>query len=191
MENGNERICPCGGNCRRRLLMGVGAERRGQIGDGTLTNRHVPTRVGTATDWLEVHTGTWNTVAVRRDGSLWAWGNTWASIINAEYAAKGKKAVTKPLKIVDKLNYKKMSVGSQDTMFIKKDGTLWGWGYDYKRSAYNLTRISNEKWKDVVVGSSESEDPAMQSRKTAHYGPLQSKAWKRSKEALLAQCFQG
>ena len=132
----------------------------GQIGDGTLTNRHVPTRVGTATDWLEVHTGTWNTVAVRRDGSLWAWGNTWASIINAEYAAKGKKAVTKPLKIVDKLNYKKMSVGSQDTMFIKKDGTLWGWGYDYKRSAYNLTRISNEKWKDVVVGSSEFGRPS-------------------------------
>ena len=63
---------------------------------------------------------------MKRDGSLWAWGNTWASIINAEYAAKGKKAVTKPLKIVDKLNYKKMSVGSQDTMFIKKDGTLWG-----------------------------------------------------------------
>jgi alpha-tubulin suppressor-like RCC1 family protein len=61
---------------------------------------------------------------------------------------------------VDKLNYKKISVGSQDTMFIKKDGTLWGWGYDYKHSAYNLTRISNEKWKDVAVGSSEFGRPS-------------------------------
>lgn len=135
-------------------LWAWGLNGSGQIGDGTITNRHVPTRVGKDTDWVEAYTGAWNTVAVKRDGSLWAWGTTWSSILNVEYDKRGKMAITKPLKLLDKLQYKKISVGSKDTLILMKDGTLWGWGYHIEGqyglgAGQRLNRISNKKWKDV------------------------------------------
>ena len=52
----------------------------GQLGDGTAINRYAPTQIGTATDWVKTFAGgsmiNGNyTVAIKTDGTLWAWGN--------------------------------------------------------------------------------------------------------------------
>jgi hypothetical protein len=47
----------------------------GQLGDGTTTQRTIPTRIGTDKDWKQVACGSSHTVAIKQDGSLWAWGN--------------------------------------------------------------------------------------------------------------------
>ena len=55
----------------------------GELGDGTETWHSVPTRIGTDYDWASVtvgsiggaHVNVGHTLAVRTDGSLWAWGN--------------------------------------------------------------------------------------------------------------------
>ena len=46
-----------------------------QLGDGTgIISRYTPTRIGTDTDWIEIAGGGTHTLALKSDGTLWAWG---------------------------------------------------------------------------------------------------------------------
>ena len=46
----------------------------GQLGDGTTTDKRVPTQIGTSTDWKTVSAGYYHSFAIKNDGTLWAWG---------------------------------------------------------------------------------------------------------------------
>ena len=47
----------------------------GQLGLGDTTSRNLPTRVGTARNWVAVATGYLHSLALQADGTLWAWGD--------------------------------------------------------------------------------------------------------------------
>jgi len=55
-------------------LFAWGSNRWGQLGDGTTTDKLVPTLSGTALTWSYVSAGEFHTAAIRPDGTLWAWG---------------------------------------------------------------------------------------------------------------------
>ena len=46
----------------------------GQLGDGTNTNKNVPTQIGTDTNWKLIAAGDNHTMAIKDNGTLWAWG---------------------------------------------------------------------------------------------------------------------
>ena len=56
-------------------LWAWGLNNHGQLGDGTTTNRSAPVQIGLDTDWVSVAGGGYqHTVALKSNGSLWAWG---------------------------------------------------------------------------------------------------------------------
>ncbi|MCL2192369.1 MAG: hypothetical protein FWB78_03100 [Treponema sp.] len=90
----------------------------GQLGIGAGGTERVdtPHRVGTDNDWAYAVTGMAHTVAIRTDGSLWAWGGVTTTSPNI------------PVRIGMDNDWALVSSGGRHTVAIKTDGSLWAWG---------------------------------------------------------------
>ena len=95
---------------------------QGQVFDRNPQPNTVPIQVGSDTNWVVVSTGgdshfsgeSWGrTVAIRADGTLWAWGRGHG---------------TSPVQIGTDTNWMYVSTGRNHTVAIRADGTLWAWG---------------------------------------------------------------
>lgn len=74
--------------------------------------------------WQSVSAGMSHTMAIRSDGTLWAWGgNSFGQLGDGTTIGK-----TTPVQIGTANDWQSVSAGSMHTMAIKTNGTLWGWG---------------------------------------------------------------
>jgi alpha-tubulin suppressor-like RCC1 family protein len=89
--------------------------------------------------WKTVSGGANHTVAIRSDGSLWAWGsNEKGQLGNGTYLDGGL-----PQRIGNAADWKAIACGIYHTMALKTNGTLWAWGAnDYKQLGVGLTANS-------------------------------------------------
>ena len=101
----------------------------GQLGDNTLIHRSSPVQVvGFATNWSSVACGYYSTYALKKDGTLWAWGfNGYGQLGDNTIANKSSPIQT----IAGGTNWSKISSNGYYTAAIKKDGTLWMWGRNF------------------------------------------------------------
>jgi len=97
----------------------------GQIGDGSSNNTRVSfSRIGTASDWLSVSAGSSHTLAIREDGSLWAWGNN----ADGRTGLGINTGTTNNPTRVGTDSWVAVSAGNSHTLAIRSDGSLWAWG---------------------------------------------------------------
>jgi alpha-tubulin suppressor-like RCC1 family protein len=107
-------------------LWGWGMNNRGQLGKNDVTNRSSPVQeVLAATTWKTVACGYYHTLAIRTDGTLWAWG------LNSN-GQLGKNDVTHRSSPVQEVlaatTWKTIIAGDYHSASIRTDGTLWLWG---------------------------------------------------------------
>ena len=98
----------------------------GQLGDGTIIDKNVPTRIGSGTTWSAVAAGGDHTVALKSDGTLWTWGDN-------DYGAVGDGTTGNkyiPTQIVSGTAWSTITGGTEHSVALKSDGTLWAWGYN-------------------------------------------------------------
>ncbi|CAM3624367.1 T9SS type A sorting domain-containing protein [Flavobacterium gelidilacus] len=133
-----------------------------QLGNSPATAQQLsPIQVGTATDWVEIATGTSRTAfAIKADGTIWGWGSNPSSII---VAGSGTSSVSTPTQVGTDTDWVKMSLGPAHILAQKQDGTLWSWGGGIglgvggTPSVTNIPhQISTATWKNFTTGTNTS-----------------------------------
>lgn len=129
-------------------LWAWGDNRYGQLGVGeAIPSSVVPLQVGTATSWASVVTTHTCTLALRTDGTLWAWG------LN-ESGELGDGTLTKrflPVQI-GTATWQSLATAISYTCAVRRDGTLWSWGYD-SGGALGLGHAQNMRKEPTQVGT--------------------------------------
>ena len=131
----------------------------GQLGDGTTVDKLIPIQIGTATNWKQISTaeGGAHSMAIKTDGSLWAWG--WNGFGQLGDGTTINKNV--PTQIGTDTNWKIVLAGSTYNLAIKTDGTLWTWGDNtYGQLGDGTTTNKNlptqlgvaTNWKQIATG---------------------------------------
>jgi alpha-tubulin suppressor-like RCC1 family protein len=102
-----------------------GVNSYGQLGDGTTTSR---SRYGDVNalgnDVVRAAAGYFHSLAVRSDGTVWAWGDNL-------YGQLGDGTLTNqstPVRVMGLTGVTQVAAGYGHSLALRSDGTVWAWG---------------------------------------------------------------
>jgi len=82
--------------------------------------------ITSSTNWCKVDFGNNHAMAIKTDGTLWGWGN---GTLYGQLATYVKINYSSPIQeLSSSTNWIAVSGGYAQSIGIKSDGTLWGWG---------------------------------------------------------------
>jgi RHS repeat-associated protein len=105
-------------------VWGWGDNSKGELGDGTTTQRNSPVQVTGMSSAVAVAGGGWHTMALRADGTVWDWGG------NA-YGQLGNNATANssaPVQAAGPVGVGTIAAGEFHSVAIDQSGRVWAWG---------------------------------------------------------------
>lgn len=119
-----------------------GGNNKGQLGydpDPTTTtfeDSSTPGQVSGLTDVVAVAGGTSYSLALKSDGTMWAWGNNDVGQLGNGESGSGLTSIT-PVQVEDPSDASgfftgvvAVAAGSHHSLAVKSDGTVWAWGWN-------------------------------------------------------------
>lgn len=121
------------------------------LGDGTKYHRDSAVKI--AENVSRIETG-WTSGLIKNDGTLWLWGqNRFGQIGNGKSGTNNY--VLSPVKVLS--NVKDFSLGTWHSLALKKDGSVWAWGYNKaigkSSSASSPIKIMDSGVVEIKAGS--------------------------------------
>jgi alpha-tubulin suppressor-like RCC1 family protein len=92
--------------------------------------RHPPLRVKEDTVFTYISAGAMHSLAIDEDGRLWSWGENASGQLGLGFQNTGTHQTT-PQQVGTSANWASVTAGTFNSFAIDKDGTLWGWGYNF------------------------------------------------------------
>lgn len=102
--------------------------------------------------------GAGHTIAIKEDGTLWAWGQNAAGALGDGTTIDRNIAI----QIGTDNNWKTLAAGENHSLGVRTDGTLWAWGDNFygelgigsDTDQYNPIQVGNSNdWKSVFAGN--------------------------------------
>ena len=133
-------------------LWAWGDNNSGQLGDGTTTDRDVPIHIGSNSDiYRAVSAGLNFSLAIRSDGTLWAWGDNSSGQLGIGSTSPTYSPV--PLQVGTDNSYIAVSAGTGHALALKTDYSLWAWGDNYYGELGDNTTTSSTTPVPIDIGS--------------------------------------
>lgn len=107
------------------VVMAVGGNSLGQLGDGTGASKSVPIGVPGMTDVIAIAAGGAHSLALKKDGSVWAWGHNFSGELGLGLA---DAIVYTPTRIATLAGVSRISTGESHSMALA-NGVVYVWGY--------------------------------------------------------------
>jgi len=125
----------------------------GQLGQGTTDSNmthNTPVQVGSGTNWKMVSAGGNHSVAIKTDGTIWAWGYNYSG----QLGISSNVSQNVPTKIGVGTTWKYVTAGGEHTIALKNDGTIWSWGYNnYGQLGLGTTDTATTHNSPVKIGT--------------------------------------
>jgi len=129
-----------------------GANNAGQLGNGAqsssngiVISTNTPQHIATNATWRAVAAGgtlgTGYSLAVREDGTLWAWGDN----SDGQLGIGTYTRANTPQQVGTNANWQSVAAGGRHTVALQADGSLWTWGRNQSGQLGNGTDGPFEK----------------------------------------------
>jgi len=131
-------------------LWAWGYNGQGKLGDNTIVSKSSPVSVvGGFTDWCQVAAGYRQSLAVRQNGTAWAWGfNNCGQLGDNTVAAKSS-----PVSVVGGFtDWCQVSDGHNHSLGLRQNGTAWAWGCNAAGQLGDNTTVSKSSPVSIVGG---------------------------------------
>jgi alpha-tubulin suppressor-like RCC1 family protein len=156
-------------------LWAWGSNDRGQLGNGAFYRTgtggtNTPQQIGTNADWQAIEAGALHSVALRADGTLWAWGyNEYGQLGIGTFSTNDPRGINTPQRVGTDTNWVAVAAGYHHTVGLRADGTLWAWGmnefgalgngmadiiYPYASTNTPQRVGTNSDWQAIAAGGS-------------------------------------